>query len=160
MLDAVGDHLDRQLFRVADGFFACCAVTHDSGQFHGFGNPPAIFLAVEFNRENPSASIHYSEAWLVCPERATEDSRGQLPRKPVARFSPRPRRGRTIFRRRFPPRAPFLTIQPLMRSSRGAKRRGTCTSARPGGYSRKNRTNEVFFLLGFPCRFQPPLGGL
>lgn len=58
VLNAVGDDLDRQLFGVADGFFPSGAVTHDSGQFHRFGNPPAIFLATEFNGENHRGSIH------------------------------------------------------------------------------------------------------
>jgi len=64
MLDAVGDDLDGQFFRVADGFFPSCAVTHDSGQFHGFGNPAAIFLAVEFNGENHRESIHQCAPWV------------------------------------------------------------------------------------------------
>ena len=64
MLDAVGDDLDGQFFRVADGFFPSCAVTHDSGQLHGFGNPAAIFLAVEFNGKNHSPSIHQLAPWV------------------------------------------------------------------------------------------------
>ena len=67
VLNAVGDDLDRQLFGVADGFFPCGAVTHDSGQFHGFGNPPAIFLAIEFNGENHRETIDQFVRSPGCP---------------------------------------------------------------------------------------------
>ena len=71
MLNAVGDDLDSQLFGVANGFFPSCAVTHDSGQFHGFGDSAAIFLAVELNGENHSESIPQFAPrvlWLVWRE--------------------------------------------------------------------------------------------
>ena len=67
VLNAVGDDLDRQLFGVADGFFPSSAVTHDSGQFHRFGNPPPIFLAIEFNGENHRESIHQFVWSSGCP---------------------------------------------------------------------------------------------
>jgi len=67
MLNAVGDDLDRQLFGVADGFFPGCAATYDSGQFHRFGNPPAIFLAIEFNGENHRESIPQFVRNSGCP---------------------------------------------------------------------------------------------
>lgn len=57
MLDPIGDDLDGQLFRAADGLFARRAIGHDPGQFERLRNPAAILFAIEFNGKIHPSSI-------------------------------------------------------------------------------------------------------
>ena len=51
MGNPVGDHLDREALGAADRAVAGLAVTHHPGQFEGFSDPAAVFLAVQLNRQ-------------------------------------------------------------------------------------------------------------
>lgn len=51
VLKSLGEHAQGKCLNAGHGFVASGAIAEDAGKIGDFGNPAAIFLAVEFDRE-------------------------------------------------------------------------------------------------------------
>ena len=60
MDDTVGNHFDCEAFGIANRLVPSLAVTHDARKLESFGDPAAIFLAVEVYRQ-----IHF---FIILPK--------------------------------------------------------------------------------------------
>jgi hypothetical protein len=57
MGDAVCNDFDREALSIADGLYSSLAVTHHAWNLQSFGDPAAILLAVQINRQIHPFSI-------------------------------------------------------------------------------------------------------
>jgi hypothetical protein len=57
VLQALSDDSERQSLNSRDGFIAVLGVTHDAWERRHFGEPPAVRLAFEFDREGHVSTV-------------------------------------------------------------------------------------------------------
>lgn len=73
MSNPVGDYVDCESLGIADCLFPGKPVTHHAGQFEGLGDPAAVVLAIQVNRQ-----IHFSIIRLATPELVDKGDTRQL----------------------------------------------------------------------------------
>ena len=95
MGDAVGNYLNREALRIADRLVPSLAVAHHARKLESFGDPAAIFLAIQIDRQlhffiipRYFQSSHFFRnayvptPWIMCgPLKYSIPARSPIPRK-------------------------------------------------------------------------------
>ena len=62
MFETLGDHAEGKRLHSGDGLVPCPAVAENAGQVWNLGDPPAVFLAFEFDREGQAHNLYCNTA--------------------------------------------------------------------------------------------------